>query len=130
MLKYLYLKLPPYLLSIVVLGGILWLTLAPDPTGGARIPLFAGADKIVHFAMFFGLALCLAADFHYHAPCLNIARASCIGGGVSAFVGCFIEFLQSYMELGRSFELADMLADAVGAIVAAVLFSRLQKHNK
>lgn len=45
-------RIPRFLTSAVVTAGVLYLTLAPRPFGSVRIPLFEGADKVVHFMMF------------------------------------------------------------------------------
>ncbi len=128
-LKSLYLKIPPYLLTVGVLCGILWLTLAPDPTGGAHISLFSGADKVAHFIMFASLAGCLSADLYYRTPHCSGLTATAAGAIVSVSIGCIIEFLQDDMSLGRSFEIADMLADAVGAfsVLVCVVVCKLLK---
>ncbi len=45
-------KLPPWILSILTVALILWLTLAPDPLGDDSPRLFPGADKVAHAIMF------------------------------------------------------------------------------
>ena len=56
-------RIPRFLTSAVVTAGVLYLTLAPRPFGSVRIPLFEGADKVVHFMMFFAMAFAYHFDF-------------------------------------------------------------------
>ena len=56
-------RIPRFLTSAVVTAGVLYLTLAPRPFGSVRIPLFEGADKVVHFMMFFAMAFAYDFDF-------------------------------------------------------------------
>lgn len=114
-------RLPDWLPSIVCLAAILWLTLVPHPFGDTEVPLFPGADKIVHGLMFFGLTLCLNFDMlrfrHWHTLRLPIVALMAL---VSMLTGIGIEFLQP--ETGRGQEFGDMMADAFGAIVAGALW--------
>lgn len=114
-------SLPPMLLSALCFVAILWLTLSPDPTKDIEIPLFPGADKIVHAIMFGGQTLCLCLDFrrrNFMQPVSTVKMifATCF----SIAFGIVIEFLQLSMQLGRGFETSDMIADACGAIVFAL----------
>ena len=52
----------PGVLTAVVAGAILWLTLAPQPLPEADIPVFEGADKVVHGLMFGGLVFAMVFD--------------------------------------------------------------------
>lgn len=111
--------IPPLTVSAIVLAGVLWLTLAPQPVGDTDIPLFPGADKIAHAAMFGVLSLCFFDDaIRFHAPRGLSALLSAIA---ASLLGLGIECLQNAMELGRTFEWWDAAADACGAAIASIL---------
>lgn len=116
-------RLPRWIFTIVCLAACLYLTLFPDPLPDNDIPLFPGADKVVHGVMFFGLSLCGIFDtlrLRRWRPVPLVAIAlSCI---LSMGVGVGIEYMQRWMALGRGFEFADMVADGVGAVTAGALW--------
>lgn len=118
----------PGVLTAVVGGAILWLTLAPQPLPEADIPVFEGADKVVHGLMFGGLVFAMVFDRevwlmrHRLSPDFRKERyfialffllAVLAGGG--------IELLQEAMGAGRSCDGADFLADAAGAFLSALV---------
>lgn len=118
----------PGVLTAVVAGAILWLTLAPQPLPEADIPVFEGADKVVHGLMFGGLVFAMVFDRevwlmrHRLSPDFRKERyfialffllAVLAGGG--------IELLQGAMGAGRSCDGADFLADAAGAFLSALV---------
>lgn len=80
-----------------------------------RIPL---ADKWVHFVLFGGFTfLCLLAK-----PTLNFMQLIVIGI-VGCVFGWLVEELQGLLRfLGRSKEMEDILADALGAWLGVLLF--------
>ncbi len=103
----------------ILLIAIFVLTLTSSESlsaGGflAEIPHF---DKIVHFAMFFALAVVgsiVVSKSRYQSKMLYIANFV----GV-CFVGGLIELLQPYF--GRTGSFSDFWADIAGAIVGALL---------
>lgn len=121
-------RIPTGLLTGATLLLILWLTLAPHPTGDMEIELFPGADKVIH-ALMFGFLTFTACEETMKSRrwqplamplMLTIAAAaSCIGIG--------IEFAQQAMGLGRSMESLDIVADTAGAFLAALLWAAVQK---
>lgn len=116
--------IPNWLLSGVTLALILWLTLAPHPTGNLDLPLFPGADKVVHGIMFGGLSLMICVDTMrfrgWKAMSLTVVAVIALG---SALLGVVIELLQEKMGLGRSLEVLDMLADGAGAMIGCALWA-------
>lgn len=121
-------NIPTGILTGLVLAAILWLTLAPHPTGKLVLPLFRGADKIVHGLMFFALTAALLTDImkkrHWQALSLPTIGLTAF---ITAIIGVLIEIGQRKMGLGRSFETLDILADAGGAFLAAGIWAALQK---
>lgn len=114
---------PQWLPTIVCALLIMWLTLAPHPLGNVDVPMFEGADKIVHAIMFFGFTLCLLFDTLHvrHAVRLTLPMVSLLVF-IGMLCGVGIELLQSATNLGRSFEYVDMIADSFGAIAAGGLW--------
>lgn len=121
-------KIPTGLLSGVTVAVILWLTLAPHPAGDLELPLFPGADKIVHMIMFGFLTLVVLLETMKYRKWqfLPLVTVGIIAILVSLF-GVGIEFAQRAMGLGRGLEILDMLADAAGAMAAAGIWAAFQK---
>lgn len=124
-------RIPRFLTSAVVTAGVLYLTLAPRPFGSVRIPLFEGADKVVHFMMFLAMAFAYHFDFRRGKKPVDEARLmGWIFVSLSAFGG-LIELAQWKMRMGRSGDWYDLLADIAGAvygIILAWLISAKYKH--
>lgn len=130
---------PVWIPSILILCAVLWLTLAPHPVGDMTVPLFPGADKLVHAIMF--MTLCFAVLFdtmrsrHWNVVPLPLISAVVFA---TAALGVVIEYLQAFMDMGRSLELLDMAADFIGAVFGGViwiiyqdlhLFVEDERHN-
>lgn len=122
--------------SILTLCLVLWLTLAPDPVPTEDIPLFPGADKLVHAIMMGGLAGAIM--FDYERKGLNRTRklTSRVVWSIAAIVAVFSaadEWVQGAMGLGRSPDFLDLLADWAGILVAALtappLLRRILREN-
>lgn len=121
--------LPPWTLTLATVAAILWLTLSPAPLGPQPPLLFPGADKVVHALMFGFLTLMLCLDRQRAKGWKSPAPAFVWGAAAaSALLGTAIEFAQLSMGLGRGFETSDILADAVGAALAAILW--IECHNR
>lgn len=115
--------MPAWIFTILVVALILWLTLAPHPIGDEELPLFPGADKLVHAIMFGTLSAVLLFDYSRFHRWRNISWPwAFILALDSALFGICIEFLQEAMEMGRSFEYLDMIADSTGAFLAMLLW--------
>ena len=92
-----------------------------------HLELFKGADKWVHAIMFGALTSCIMLDRQRHACWHELTPAfAFMSGGVSTLAGVAIEYLQRYMELGRSYDPGDIAADAGGALVALLFYLALQ----
>lgn len=111
---------PVPLPGVAAICLILWLTLAPDPMGEVDMPLFEGIDKVVHACMFGFLGSVWWFDVgrrggNWRSPRAGVSLL-CAGGALA--MGIVIELLQGAMQLGRSFEWADMVADGAGCAIA------------
>ena len=123
-------RIPRFLTSAVVTAGVLYLTLAPRPFGSVRIPLFEGADKVVHFMMFFAMAFAYHFDFRRGKKPVDEARLmGWIFVSLSAFGG-LIELAQWKMRMGRSGDWYDLLADIAGALYGIILAWLIPAKNK
>lgn len=123
-------RIPRFLTSAVVTAGVLYLTLAPRPFGSVRILLFEGADKVVHFMMFFAMAFAYHFDFRRGKKPVDEARLmGWIFVSLSAFGG-LIELAQWKMRMGRSGDWYDLLADIAGAVYGIILAWLISAKNK
>lgn len=119
-------RIPVWTLSALLIGAVLWLTLASKPLGDDAPKLFDGADKIAHALMFGVIAAAVMYDWQRSGPrrCLSAAAIVVIAIGTALF-GAATEWMQDAMHVGRSFEWGDMAADAAGALVAALIAFKL-----
>ena len=99
---------------------ILYLCLAPQPLGDNQGWFsFPGADKVVHFGMFFALTAAYIWDYSKVAGASRRNVWVMVAIAVVAIaIGGLIEVLQELMRLGRSMDMLDLLADAAGVVVA------------
>lgn len=120
---------PRFIFTIIVVLAILWLTLASQPLGDVSVPLFPGADKVVHGCMFGGLMFVIELDYARW----QTKRRNLVGGAAlmrwrvalatALFVCLFggaIELLQDAMAIGRGAEIRDFAADCLGVAIALV----------
>lgn len=120
-------KVPGGLFSILAVLLILWLTLAPDPLPEHDLPLFPGADKLAHLLMFGFLTACMLLDRTRRHAWRRIGTGFALFAALfSSLFGIGIEFAQTYMALGRSYETADMIADSGGAFLLMALWLAFQ----
>ena len=122
-------RFPMWIFTLLTVLLILWLTLAPDPLGDDSPELFPGADKIVHAIMFGFLLVMILLDRTRKKNWSEVsARFIAASAIATAVFGIAIEFIQRAMDMGRGFEVADMIADCVGVAVCAFLWAKLQRH--
>lgn len=106
--------------SVLLLRNLLWaaviFVLCTLP--GENIPKpgfsFPHLDKLVHFGMFFILAIFLTSELHYQTR-LKRRTIYWIVAGISGLYGGAIEVMQELWFL-RSGELWDWMADLLGAL--------------
>ncbi len=120
-------KIPVGVASVLTLVLILWLTLAPRPVGDVDVPLFEGADKVVHAVMFGWFALTLIWDAGKYRcrkglyPYIS-ALGAVLCASASGITGVAVEFMQRYLTQSRSFELNDIYADFIGAYAMCAFY--------
>lgn len=128
-IKKLLTGMPKWIFTILTVLLILWLTLAPNPLGDEPPKLFPGADKLVHGIMFGFLTVMILLDRERKRNWKPIDRSfMAISAVSSAALGIAIEFIQRAMEKGRGFEVADMIADCIGAFLCCILWSAFQSR--
>lgn len=84
-------------------------------------------DKIVHFFLFGGTVILLA--YGYYRQRGHISGKALLGIAlVTGLYGLAIEFIQKYFTANRSFEIMDVVADTLGALMGAVIFRFIGKR--
>ena len=115
-----------------ILWGILlaFLSLMPGKQGDFFFFGIPHIDKFAHFGMY-----AVWAFFVYYAwngnSALNKVSIMWLTALIGALVGVLFEFGQDATRLGRSFEIMDMVANAIGALAGSYLSLLLnRKLNK
>jgi len=105
------------LLVLLYICCIVALSLLP-PQEFPKIPLFPGADKIVHFLLYlvFSLLACWALRTEKHYYLLFFIILATIGWGM------LMEFIQLAMHSGRSFSWYDVFANSLGVFVGILVY--------
>ena len=101
-----------HLPAILWTSGILAASLLPASSfGSMSIDTILPIDKIVHFTFYFGFVI-----LWFLALLSSTLRARLSVLFIGIFLGIFMEFLQLQMRVGRSFDIADIAANSLGAI--------------
>lgn len=88
----------------------------PQDSFLSRIPHF---DKLVHAGMYFFLCIFLISPFEK----LRVGKGYITSFVVSVILGGLFEILQITITRNRSGNIPDLIADAVGALLALLFFS-------
>ncbi len=118
-------KQPVRILSVVLyVLGIMALSLLP-PQDLPKIPLFRGADKVIHFMMYFvfSILFCWALRTERHYSRLFFIVVLTIGWGV------LMEFIQFSMRMGRSFSWYDISANSLGVLAGIVIYVLVARNS-
>jgi VanZ family protein len=115
-----------------VLWGLVIFVLSLMPGGQGNMLLFGipHFDKVGHFGMYaiWAFLICMALSGY---PLLPGRKAFWLTVILGAITGVGLEYGQYFMHQGRSFELADMIANAFGAVIGAVCgFMYFSRKNK
>lgn len=114
--------LPPYTFTVIIAVVILYLTLDPDPLPDNDFELFPGADKLVHAIMFAALAGAIALDRWRRGIVGAVSfKALAVYALIASVAGGLVEVLQGSMGVGRSADVWDFVADALGAIIGVLV---------
>jgi len=114
-------------LVIVYIGFIAALSLLP-PQDLPHIPMFRGADKLIHCGMYFVFSVlsCWTLKSEQNYSRLFFIFMGTVGWGI------LMEYLQLNMHRGRSFSWYDELANSIGVtfgILIYILVSRINIAN-
>lgn len=104
-------------LSVVYLTIIALLSLLP-PNDFPEIPLFPGADKIVHTCLYLGLAW--LACWSMHAEIRHIWYYLIILFAIGW--GAIMELFQLLMQMGRSFDFYDIIGNSIGSLTGVFIY--------
>lgn len=109
-------------------GIIIFLSLLPGGRGGLHLFGIPHFDKVGHFGMYaiwsFLICQALLSDSDK-----NSSRAVWVSFIITAFIGILLEYGQNTVTSGRSFEVADMIANAGGGLVGSLAALVLQKRR-
>jgi hypothetical protein len=87
------------------------------------------ADKVIHMGLFGSLALSLFFHFEqYSNISFRSTRTKALSLIVCILFGIGMEYYQKYFVPSRGFEVGDMLADAIGALVALPFFNGVKHY--
>lgn len=114
--------------AAVWLAGIFLLTLLPGnyfPRISDFWTLFS-PDKVVHIALFTGLAFLLAFGLARQYPERSMRCIFVWVGLVSTFVAILTELLQWYLPIKRDGNIYDVIANIVGVFIGFAAFSILK----
>ncbi len=125
-IRRIYRIIPAGVPSALVVGLILYLTLFPRPLGDNDIQLFEGADKVVHALMFGAMSFTLALDRFMAGYRVTLLSRVAIFA-IAVATGIMIEFAQQLMGLGRTADVADAVADIIGAFAGVLIFIPVSK---
>lgn len=112
-------------LSAVYLSIIVFLSLLP-PNDFPEIPLFPGADKIVHTCLYLGLTW--LACWSMHAEIRNVWYYRIVLFSIGW--GLTMEIFQYVMNLGRSFDSFDIVVNSIGTLIGALIYLIMAKQLK
>ena len=87
------------------------------------------ADKVVHMGLFGSLALSIFFHFEqYSNISFQSIRTKALSLIFCILYGIGMEYYQKYFVPSRSFDVIDMLADALGALVALPFFNWVRHY--
>ena len=109
-----------YLVFAFCAGCIIALSLLP-PSDFPKVSLFHGADKVIHFLMYFIFSIIGA----WTLKAESNGRNYFITGMLMVSWGMLMEVLQLIMHAGRSFSWFDMMANAVGVVAGVATYKLL-----
>lgn len=112
-------RVPEFLLSVIGIALLLLLTLLPgeELPDAPQIPLI---DKWAHILAFGLVSTALLFDFGRRRERISWHMFVATGITVTA-LGIVIEWLQDWMAIGRSADIMDVVADAIGAFFIPLL---------
>lgn len=121
------LRMPYFLLVALYCAGIFWLSNMPEPPRPVQPPaMIPGADKIAHAVLYAGLTCCLSFGIRRSNKNPPVWAQWYVPVGFAILYGISDEVHQSFVPK-RSADPWDVLADAIGAIIAQLVLFRAWK---
>lgn len=122
--------IPTWISSAIVFALIAYISLDSNPMDINRIKLFPGADKIIHFIMYFTFCTILILDYAKSKMPHHTKLNSEIAFTTFAFAtGLAFEVLQGTITESRTFDVYDIMANTIGAI-SGFLFLKIWLMHK
>lgn len=121
-----------YWLSIVIWATVILILCGMPPQDVDKVKFFdfPFLDKIVHFGLYFVLALLIMAVLTLNSHLKHSKWTYTITIVVCLLYGWLIEVLQRAFFSGRSYELMDVVADTAGAVLGVLLYKQISKLVK
>lgn len=103
--------------TLTVVCVILYATLNDNPIGADELPIFPGADKLIHAIMFGGLFAAITFDRYRDGRGMAL-KSLLITAGICVVCGALDEVCQSLLTAAREGDPLDFLADCGGIVIA------------
>lgn len=119
--------LPAPTLSALMTLAVAYLLLTPSPLPEEALPKFLWWDKVAHALLMGTWTLTVMADYRSlrHIKGATGPVATTVMIAVMIALGGLTELIQGTEAVGRSCDISDFMADAVGAVVAGVASRRV-----
>ena len=122
--------IPNWILSTMVLLLVTYISLDSNPMNINRIVLFKGADKLIHFIMYFVLCSTFIIDYAKsrmpHHTKIGTELSFCC---LCIALGLLFEILQVTITEYRTFEIYDLIANTIGSIVGFLVMHFIGLHQ-
>ncbi|MBR5533048.1 MAG: VanZ family protein [Bacteroidales bacterium] len=107
-----------YKLSMFAIALLLYLSFAnTDSFDDVKVLMFPYADKVIHFLMYFGVALALYIDFIW----LKRKGATILSMAITSLLAAMTELGQLYLTDTRSGDIFDFLCNIAGGVMAMIV---------
>ena len=113
-----------YIPSILIAGAIVFLSSMPKPP--VSLDLFIFQDKLAHLVAYFTLSFSVIFGIYYNSKKIPYKKILVITFIIVALFGASDEYHQSYVP-GRDASFWDWAFDVIGAVLAAVLYKRINQ---
>lgn len=119
-----------YWKSLIIIGGILYLSFAP-PSTFKGVPSFPFEDKLVHLLLYGGLTCILIFDFRLYAKKFRTTKFAFVSICIlfPILLGGIIEILQPMYFAPRTGEWFDWFSDILGVLLGLLSMQLLKKFK-
>ena len=117
-MRKLLLLIPAGVLSVIVILAIAYASLSSDPMGISHIHLFEGADKVMHFLMYFVASVVFITDYaKVRLPHHTRLNAELALTASAMLLGLLMEVGQLVLTPeSRSYDILDLVVNCLGAL--------------